>query len=272
MAMLLSLRANLIAIGLLGLVVSAAAVEPERSVSRIAQESGVNKVLDEIAELALLRHVSISRFQRRGVVSVGKFSERPVDIECSGSFGHFRTFLSGVEGLHHVVRIHDMTIQRGTNHGPKGRPGIVVHMNVSIPFRSKDHEKDRGRAHGHTKREAAEALVDRVPRSALLKELVERLPASITLLELIVDTDENDTGAKRAVHMKMTGLTRKDDVISEYINTLGHAPLIDAVQLTDVRDLLIGKVTMRRFELTMSQDPGVPASKRSGGRGKARRE
>ena len=115
-------RGGLIAIGLLVLAVSAAAVGKPT----LADEREVDQVVDDVVTLVKRGHLSLQRVQSRGDMRVGPFSERSIEIGLTGSFGDFKRYLADVDRMHHIVRFHDMTITRGTDYGRNGRPGVPI--------------------------------------------------------------------------------------------------------------------------------------------------
>lgn len=130
------------------------------------------------------------------------------------------------------------------------------------------------------KADVATALIERIPRSVLLSQLVQRMPKQITLMDLKLESKKivppkvpaqapNQAkrgtltrGGKPAAADKprvvatkytytvlITGVTQKNEYITDYLASLNQCNLFDRVDLQHIKERTIDDVDLREFRI-----------------------
>jgi Tfp pilus assembly protein PilN len=132
--------------------------------------------------------------------------------------------------------------------------------------------------------ELAASLVEKVPRSNLLAEFTNALPSGTSLLDLSLESRakvaaqaQGDAKAKRKaaqqqkesaapqpakpveydVYLKLTGIADTDVQVAQFMTKLNACPLVKDVNLMISEEYKRDDREMRKFQITMMQNPSA---------------
>lgn len=243
----------------------------EHIFSTIPARSDVVVVLLEVWSVASESDVKVTAAKSFKPVDRGAFSEQPIHIEMASSFEAFLAFLRGVESLPRITLFQWMEITGGDLRA------ITARVQLHIPFRSQDQAAatnpiaDDGDLTTTERLEQLEqrvaelleqakletSLVDRVPRSILLRGLIDRMHDGVRLRTLTVGSRVRFKRPTDAVEVVINGLACADHNIAVFTRELDDFELMRDVQLISAecnegdRDHTLPCV----FEIAMKLDP-----------------
>lgn len=159
-------------------------------------------------------------------------------------------------------------------------------------------ELERQREQMIEKAEITAALIERVPRSVLLAEIINRMPGEVTVLELelkstrvdpapppapaaqgqpakiapkvrsLMDTGQGAAADAEASKirapkyesaMRIVGVSRANEQIADYLQSLKSSPLLSRVELAYINEATIDKQAFRKFEVLATIRPDADA-------------
>lgn len=141
------------------------------------------------------------------------------------------------------------------------------------------------------KAELTTALIEKVPRSVLLAELVSRMPQDMTLLELTLKSKRLENapsaaapagaktltppaGAKAEAKpiekpkpkapkfefaLTLIGVAPRNNDITDYMSQLQQCKLLQKVELVQINEMTLEKISVRRFEIQAMLSPDADA-------------
>lgn len=120
------------------------------------------------------------------------------------------------------------------------------------------------------KAEISAMLLERVPRSRLLKEFSELMPKGVSLINLelrshdvapapVVKSDTEDPNKppeiqrppEQIVTLNLTGIAPSDELVAKFMTALVHSPILSDVNLLFSEEFKNKDETVRRFRIEM---------------------
>ena len=80
--------------------------------ARLPQGKDVDKILNQIADLARTSHLEIPKIKADKPVAAANYMEQPLDIVMTGDFDNFYTFLLKIEQLDRITRLLNLKLTR----------------------------------------------------------------------------------------------------------------------------------------------------------------
>jgi len=80
--------------------------------ARLPSRKEVDVILDQVADLAVANELSLEKVKSGQPVEAASYMEQPLEMEISGSFEGFYSFLLDVERLDRITRMPQLEIER----------------------------------------------------------------------------------------------------------------------------------------------------------------
>lgn len=80
--------------------------------SRLPTGKEVDKILEQVANLARISHLDIPRVKAQKPVAASKYMEQPLDMTIVGNFDDFYAFLLKMEQLDRITRLVNLKLSR----------------------------------------------------------------------------------------------------------------------------------------------------------------
>ncbi|MCA9311387.1 MAG: type 4a pilus biogenesis protein PilO [Phycisphaerales bacterium] len=105
--------------------------------SRLPTNKEVEVILQQVAALAVESQLELPEFKTGKQAPAAGYYEQPLEMEITGDFDDFYTFLLRLEQLDRITRIPEMEIKRTK----KDNGSMQAHFTLSIYFEPSDQEK-----------------------------------------------------------------------------------------------------------------------------------
>jgi len=83
--------------------------------NQLPSEQAVHEVLKEVTTYAEAHDLNVVRFGVQKSLPAAHYREAPIKLEISGSFDGFYQFMTKVERLPRITRVHDLKLERFTS-------------------------------------------------------------------------------------------------------------------------------------------------------------
>ncbi len=128
-----SLRRLTSRIGDLGREIVEREEELERLNQKLPDREGVDRILEQVTQLAQKSNLSVRSVKGEKVVPAGMAMELPLKCTIEGNFDGYYQFLLDVEALPRITRVHQMKIAK-LGMGPRDEPTAMVGGSMRAEF------------------------------------------------------------------------------------------------------------------------------------------
>ncbi len=80
--------------------------------ARLPSDKEVDRVLQQVSDLARDNSLKVPRFKTLKTVNSGKYKEKPIEVKMQGDFNDFYVFLLEIERMERIIRVPDLTLER----------------------------------------------------------------------------------------------------------------------------------------------------------------
>ena len=107
--------------------------ELERLNQKLPDREGVDRILEQVTQLAQKSNLAVRSVKGEKVVPAGMAMELPLKTTIEGNFDGFYQFLLDVEALPRITRVHSMKISK-LGMGPRDNPDEMVGGSMRAEF------------------------------------------------------------------------------------------------------------------------------------------
>ena len=107
--------------------------ELERLNQKLPDREGVDRILEQVTQLAQKSNLAVRSVKGEKVVPAGRAMELPLKTTIEGNFDGFYQFLLDVEALPRITRVHSMKIAK-LGMGPRDNPDEMVGGSMRAEF------------------------------------------------------------------------------------------------------------------------------------------
>lgn len=107
--------------------------ELERLNQKLPDREGVDRILEQVTQLAQKSNLAVRSVKGEKVVPAGMAMELPLKTTIEGNFDGFYQFLLDVEALPRITRVHSMKIAK-LGMGPRDNPDEMVGGSMRAEF------------------------------------------------------------------------------------------------------------------------------------------